>query len=371
MKGKAAVYGKGPGGHIEIVEFPVPEPEPGAMLLKMHMASICGSDVHRWRQELGPPPEGPWIGGHEGTGEVYKLGAEVSTDSLGQPIKEGDRLVYNYVKPCGRCYDWHFARQPIQCPNHFSSGFTHPAKPPYYFNGCFAEYFYLRPGMDVFKVPDELSDDMVAPLNCAFSQVTYGLSRVGIRFGDNVVIQGAGGLGIYATVIAKSMSANNVIIIDRLEERLNLAKRFGADYTIDMNEYKTPEERVERVKEIVGNQGADIVVEVVGRPDPVVEGIHMVRVGGKYLWIGNISAGMNLKAEIEPSDIVTWDRTIVGCVLYESWVIPRILNFLKKNLKRYPFEEVLSHRKFKLSEINEAFELSYRHEISRAAIVPD
>ena len=104
-KGRAAIY-KGLGIPMEIKEYPVPDPEPGAILVKVTVANICGSDMHMWRGDMNLGLLGatlPTILGHEATGKVAKLGAGISTDSAGQPLKVGDRVVWMYYYPCGRC----------------------------------------------------------------------------------------------------------------------------------------------------------------------------------------------------------------------------------------------------------------------------
>ena len=93
-----------------------------------------------------------------------------------------------------------------------------------------------KPGHWVFKVPDELSDALVSPINCALSEVIYGLNQIGITLGDTVVIQGAGGLGLYATAVAREMGSGKIIVLDRLPARLALAKEFGADETLNVDE---------------------------------------------------------------------------------------------------------------------------------------
>src|SRR3989337_1066488 len=103
-KGKAAVF-LGPGKGYEMQEFDVPDPEPEAIVIKVSMGGICGSDLHIWRGDS--PVFAAMAGnvvGHEMTGRVYKLGKNISTDSLGQPLKEGDRVCYAYFYPCYRCY---------------------------------------------------------------------------------------------------------------------------------------------------------------------------------------------------------------------------------------------------------------------------
>ena len=104
MNGKAAVF-LGPGKGYQIEEFPIPDPEPEGIVIKVSMASICGSDLHFWR---GDSPLfavlANQVMGHEMAGRVYKLGANVSTDSLGRPLKEGDRVCYAYFYPCNLLY---------------------------------------------------------------------------------------------------------------------------------------------------------------------------------------------------------------------------------------------------------------------------
>ena len=116
-------------------------------------------------------------------------------------------------------------------------------------------------------MPDELRDSILGPVNCALGTVTEGLLRAGVETGDSVVVQGAGGLGLYATAMAKDMGADRVIVLDRLENRLRLAEEFGADHTINIEEYNTAETRVDRVKELTRGRGADVVIELVGRAE--------------------------------------------------------------------------------------------------------
>jgi threonine dehydrogenase-like Zn-dependent dehydrogenase len=132
------------------------------------------------------------------------------------------------------------------------------------FSGAYGEYYYLKPGGWIFKVPDEITDEMATPVNCALSQVTYGLQKAGLRYGDTVVVQGAGGLGLNAIAVAKEMGADAVIAIDGVPSRLALAKKFGADEVIDMNENPGPMDRIAKVKGMTGGRGGDVVVEVVG-----------------------------------------------------------------------------------------------------------
>jgi L-iditol 2-dehydrogenase len=367
--GRAAVF-FGPGKPFELRDVPLPELEPDAVLVRVALANVCGSDLHFWRGDapLRLPADG-WIFGHEMTGRVAGLGSRVKTDSLGRPLREGDRVAYAYFYPCGRCHAC-LAKEPAACPNKIGRPLG-PSEFPH-LHGAFAEYYYLKPGGAIFVVPDALSDELVAPVNCALSQVIFGLHRAGLRFGGSVVIQGAGGLGLQAAAVAKDMGAQTVIVVDRIPGRLELARAFGADATIDLREVTDRRERVNLVRKLTGGAGADVACDFVGFPEVIPEGIEMLRAGGSYLEIGTISRGA--KVELEPAQLVWGSKSIVGVIQYDPWVIPRALDFLVRNRERWPFDRLVSH-KYPLERINEAFaDSEWRGRetttITRAALVP-
>jgi L-iditol 2-dehydrogenase len=345
--GRAAVF-YGPERRFAIEEFPLSEPEPGAILVRVTIAGVCGSDLHTWRGEMGTPPGGV-ITGHEMTGRVARLGPGVTRDSLGRQLAEGDRIAYMHIYPCGRCYVC--LRGPMAaCPTK-----RRPAnlKAPPYFTGAFAEYYYLWPGHYVFKIPDELPDEVVAPVNCALSHVLYGLQEIGLTFGDRIVIQGAGGLGIYAVAVAREMGAHRIIVVDGIPQRLELARAFGADEAIDLNEFPSAEARVARVRALTDGLGADVVAELVGMPSVIGEGLEMLRPGGRYLEIGSISRGNT--ATVNTQDLVLQNKRIVGINNYSPWIMPAALDFLVRTRGRFPYDRLISHR-YPLDEINTAFE---------------
>ena len=365
-KARAAVY-YGLGKPMEIKEYPVPEPEPGAALVKVRRANICGSDLHMWRGDvdlatLGQPL--PVILGHEMTGTIAKLGEGVSTDSAGQPLAVGDRVVYPYFIPCGRCRAC-LAGHTAACST-AQLGVVNLCEPYPHFLGAFAEYYYLRPNQSVFKVPDNVSDDLAAPANCALSEIIHSLERARFTLGETIAIQGAGGLGIYATAVAKEMGAAKVIVIDGVDERLELARAFGADELIDMRELQTPVERMLRVKELTGGWGADVVAELVGYPRVIPEGVDMLGNGGRYLEIGNVSPLATF--EFDPSALVINNKSILGISLYNASALKKALDFLSRAKDRYPFERILA-RSYPLEEINEAFENQDKGHVSRSTIV--
>jgi L-iditol 2-dehydrogenase len=375
--GRAAVaFGPGP---MEIREYPVLAPAPDQMLIRVSMATICGSDLHTWRGEMAsitpstpgapnpaPKPRTASVAGHEMTGRVVSLGAEWGTDTLGRPLKEGDRVAFSFFNPCGKC--WACLSNTARCPNRYRLRASADTAP--HFHGAYAEYHMVKPGQWVFKVPDDLPDELVAPANCALSQVLYALHRIGIWLGDTVVIQGAGGLGLYATAVAKEMGAGQVIVIDRIADRLALASEFGADATINLADLPDSADRVAFVRDRTEGRGADVALEVAGVPFVVQEGLDMLRFGGRYCLVGNIVP--NRKTEIVPHDIVRSSREVLGVVGYEAWVLPRALDLLSRTKGKYPYHRLVSH-KYPLAEINRAFEeadwAQSQGNVTRAAIV--
>jgi len=342
-----------PGKPFELETLPTPEIETGGILIKNTDAVVCGSDLHVWRGDGdGPPLSKRRILGHEFTGVVHSLGNGINTDSLRRPLQEGDRVAFPFFFPCNRCYHC------IRGEHHactFRSRRNMVGLDDYaYCDGGMAEYFYLQPGHYAYKVPDELPSQAVPAVNCALAQVLFGLERVGVAFGDTVVVQGAGGLGIYATAVAAERGASQIIVIDGQQSRLDRAMKCGATSTISMNEYPTPESRVERIRELTRGIGADVVVEVVGIAAATYEGLDMVRINGSYLDIGNIGGG---SLTIPAGKVIGNQTKWVGTVHYNPWVIEAALQFLVKTKDKYQLMDVVSDT-FALDQVNEAFEFA-------------
>jgi len=359
----------GTGRPFEIREYPVPDPEPGAMLIKISLANVCGSDMHYWRGEqdyvkMGRPL--PLNTGHEHMGTVAKLGQGVSADSTGQPLKVGDRVLYRYFCPCGHCKAC-LRRQYKSCPTRQANWLVSCEVWPH-FQGGFGQYFYLRPNHAVFKIGPEITDEMAAGINCAYTQVYAGLEIAQLRAGQTVVVQGAGGLGVYACAVAREMGAGRVVVIDGLDERLELARQFGATDVVDMRRHSSPAERVAAVKKLTDDWGGDVVLELVGHPGVVDEGLRMTAPEGTYLEVGNINVGW--KAEFDPSWIIFGNRKIIGLAHYEAEHLRGALDLMRRTLTKYPWGRVVSH-KYALEQINEAFIEQDKGHVTRAAIVPN
>lgn len=374
MDGRIAVL-KQPRGPWDFERYPVPDPEPGAMVVKITYANVCGSDLHWWRGENTIDPRGR-VMGHEMTGRIAALGKGVRTDSTGQPLSEGDRIIYNYFFPCGRCVAC-LRDQPEACPNKrrpgFSGRFGEPGVFPYFIAG-FSEYYYLPPGQICVKVPDGLSDAVVAPINCALAQVIQGLVSSGFHQGDSLVVQGAGGLGLNMIAAARDMGAAEIIAVDGLPGRLELARQFGADHTLDLRTCPSAADRIAAVKELTNGYGATHVADVAGVRGVVAEGVQMLGNGGTYIEIGSIVPGFDFG--LDPLWACQHGLRFMAFMQYDPRLLPRALNFVQRTRERVPWDRVISHT-FPLEGINEAFERAEwvgrepaEAVITRAAVTP-
>jgi D-arabinose 1-dehydrogenase-like Zn-dependent alcohol dehydrogenase len=364
--GRAAVYERR-GEPMRIREFPLPEPRTGSILVRLSAANICGSDLHTWHEAeagLMPNLRLPVIWGHEMAGRVAALGEGVERDSAGAELHVGDRIVYKDMRPCFHCRAC--ARGKFTaCPTLWSHRVPDAASPPY-FGGAFAEYYYLVSTFAVYRAPDELSDVLMAGVNCALSQVIYGLEQARFRYGDTLAIQGAGGLGIYMSALAKQMGAARVIVIDGVRQRLEVARAFGADETIDLSDVTTAEERIALVRELTDGWGADVVAEVSGAAAAWPEGIAMVGRGGVYLTMGAIVSGQ--ECSLEPPNVIRPSKRVIGVAHFDRDTLRKALQFLVTTRETYPYH-LLTGDQYPLDAINDAFADADARRTTRAAIV--
>lgn len=348
----------------EILEFEVPEPEQGAVVMEILRANICGSDIHMWE---GKHVLKNHVMGHEMVGRIHKLGEGVSTDYAGQPVKVGDRIVPLYYLVCHKCRNCQNGLENI-CEHGNDLGGQPAVKYPH-FTGAFGTHYYIAPGQHFYKVPDCVSDEIAAGANCGITQMLYTLEKAGLHNGQNVVIQGAGGLGLFSCAIAKESGAA-VIIIDAVESRLDEAKRFGADHTINMKEIDTIEARRKEIERLTGGAGADMVIELAGVPAAFNESLRLVRPGGTVVEAGNVLSKEEFNVSIVPGLIVRNCITVIGQVRYLPRYLHKALLFLEKTCQKYPYG-AMSDRDYTLDETQLALEKAAAREVQRAAIKPN
>ncbi len=370
---KAAVM-KQP-GVIELEQFPLPDPEPGAVVLQMSMSGICGTDKHTFRGETvqyaGTPHERqleyPLICGHENVGRVAAVGGEIF-DNEGQPLRAGDRVVPAANVTCGRCWYCQTGQPYYMCEALEDYGNSlNCVREPHLFGG-WSEYMYLLPGTRLFRVPAELPDRvavMTEPM-----AVTHGFDRarrLNDTFAETVVVYGVGPLGMCHVIKARLMGAGELIAVDRFPSRLERAADFGASLALDASQLDTAE-LVARVRKATGGRGADIVLDCSGVPDTFVASLRMARVGGTVVEAGAFvdmgPVGVNPHA-----DICAKNLNVLGIGGETAESYQPVMELLARNLDRLPLEQFVSHR-LPLERAQEAIQLAQRDEAMKVVLSP-
>lgn len=338
-KGRVAVLDK-PNGEFIIKEYPLPDPEPGTLLIRIELCGVCGTDVHTYHGYM-PDAPFPIILGHEIVGEIIALGKGTKTDFLGKPIKVGDRITLVPAIHCKKCFYCSIAKTPSKCVNMVSYGFFRDPDEKHYFTGGYADYLYLfHPDTDFFKInaPAEVAV-FTEPLAIAI----HAVDRAHIRLGDTVVVQGSGAIGLLTLICAKLSGAGKTIVVGkRRKERLELAKKLGADLVINMEEVPEEKERIRIVKEnSLSGYGADVVFECAGVPQAFSEGIKYLRDSATFCEVGHFADTGSTK--INPcTDVLTKNIRIEGIYDNEPEQFVRAIPILEKN--EFPFAEIISHK---------------------------
>ena len=352
---------------IAIREFPLPrELNPGEWLIEVELAGMCGTDVHLHRGELKVPL--PLVLGHETAGRVVAMGASDQRDWLGNAVRIGDRVSFTVGRTCKRCRYCTVYRRPSRCVNRRSYGVTTPCDAPPHFLGGYGRFHFLHADTSVFRLPDDLASEAVVGSGCALVTAVHGFELLQMSWGESVVVQGAGPVGLAAVAVAKEAGANPLIVIGGPRERLERCRRFGADVVVDIDEIRDPAARRKMVQEHTYGLGADVVVECVGIPQAVAEGWELARDGAKVLELGQYcDAG---PAPLNPHLIVKKELTIIGSYGSEPQHWTKALEFLRARRDRFPFHELITHR-FGLDKVNEALGAVSRWETGKAVIVPN
>ncbi|MEA4965221.1 MAG: L-threonine 3-dehydrogenase [Oscillospiraceae bacterium] len=251
---------------LELRRVPMPEPKAGEVLIQVHKTAICGSDVHiykwnSWAQQHVRPPQ---IIGHEYVGEIAALGDGVTGFRIGQRVSGEGHIT------CGHCRNCHSGN--IQwCKDHVGVGVDR--------DGAFAEYVCI-PSRNVILVDESLPEDVVSFFD-AFGNATHTALMYPL-VGEDVLICGAGPIGVIAAGICKYAGARRVVITDMNEYRLNLARKMGVDAAVNVKN--------EDIQEIMKKQGLtegfDVGLEMSGAPSALTQMLSVMRNGGKISLLG-------------------------------------------------------------------------------------
>ena len=350
---------------LSLTDYPEPEVEANGILMKLELCGVCGTDMHLYGGKMAIPF--PVIPGHEFVGTVEEIGDDArGMEVKGQELAEGNRIVAvpGTNRFCGDCYFCRFMpHKPTLCTNRKVLGVNMTSTEPPHLLGGWAEKIYVdAEHFWVFKVPDEVPPEVavltepMAVSSRAFERAyAPGLPTFGEGFGvgGTVVVQGAGAIGLLTVATAKIAGAGKIMVVDMVDERLKMAEKLGADHVIDMREYGTSEERVAEVQRLTNGLGADVVVECVGVPVAVPEGIDMTRRGGKFVEVGHYTDPGTVP--VNPHTICFKDMDILGSWTYPPTQFGTVLELMRQSMDRLPLDEVMT-KVYSVSETQKAID---------------
>lgn len=368
----------GPGADPVMRTVPRPKIGPKAALIQIGACGVCGTDLHILKGHWPKPLPWPFTLGHELAGVVVEIGDELKTDFMGKPIGVGSKLMLPPLMPCGHC-DWciHYPETANKCltPVYYGRylGFD---KPPHLWGG-WAEMVYVDfeelPGTKIYKLPDQMSLRLGAlsePLTSGIRALERAQKIGGFPWNATVVIQGTGPIGILAIAAAQEMGAGRVIAVGAPENpRLQLARKFGAEATVDIEEQKTAEDRIDAVRDIVGGYGADLVVDCSGHPSAGPEGIEFLRDGGTYVEMGQFTDAGSIQTNWHR--ICTKDLNVLGSWAFTANDLVKGVDMLWAARDRYPWLEMQTLYEFSEKGISHAVADAMAMKTVKSTIIPN
>jgi threonine dehydrogenase-like Zn-dependent dehydrogenase len=353
-------------GHFDIKEYPIPELGDDDILVRVEGCGVCGTDAHEFKRD----PFGliPVVLGHEGTGEIVKMGKNVKKDSAGKPLAVGDKVVTCMIfkdNPDITMFDLN--KQNVGGADVYGllpDDDTH-------LNGWFADYLVVRGGSTIFNVSDLDLDSRILIEPCAV--LIHAVERAKttniLRFNSRVVVQGCGPIGLICIAVLRTLGIQNIVAVDGEAKRLEFAKLMGADKTVNFKDHKGIEALTEAVKDAFGGYYADFAFQCTGSPVAHANIYKFIRNGGGLCELGFFINGGD--ATINPHfDICAKEITTVGSWVYTLRDYATTFDFLKRaKAIGLPLEKLITH-KFRLAEANEALQTNLRQDGLKIAIIP-
>jgi len=340
---KAAVF-YGSNQPLKIEEVKIPKIEQNEILVKIAACGVCNTDLHYIDHGVQTFKKPPMILGHEPSGIVEETGAEVKN------FKVGDRVLIPPVFSCGYCDNCRLGRENI-CFNMLMLG--------NHIDGAFAEYTKV-PAKDCQHLPEDLPLEESSIIADAISTPYHAVkNRAKVRPGDSVVVFGCGGVGINVVQMAAA-AGGSVIAVDIVDKKLDIAKKLGALHTINASD-KEGKALIKEIRTLTGG-GADIAIEAIGNPKTIELASSAVKAGGCHCQVGYtqhnvaINAGRLMFREIEI-------KGSLGCRPVDY---PKIIEMVRTG--KIQLKPVVTH-KFKLEEIDQAFDLMRKGESLRSIVV--
>ncbi|MFR8318773.1 MAG: zinc-binding dehydrogenase [Catenibacillus sp.] len=337
--------------NFEIKEFPMPEVGDDDILVKVEGCGICGTDAHEYKRD----PFGliPVALGHEGTGEIVKMGKNVKKDSAGKPLALGDKVVTCMIfkdNPDITMFDLN--KQNV------GGADVYGLLPDddVHLNGWFADYILIRKGSTVFNVSelDLYSRVLIEPCAVLVHAVERAKSTGILRFNSRVVVQGCGPIGLICIAVLRTMGIEHIVAVDGEAKRLDFARKMGAGQTVNFKEHQGIEALAKAVETAFGGYPADFGFQCTGSPAAHSNIYKFIRNGGGLCELGFFINGGD--ATINPHfDICSKELTIVGSWVYTLRDYATTFDFLKRAKGiGLPIDDLITHT-YPLEQINEGF----------------
>lgn len=333
-------------GLISIEEFPLPKIKNDDALLKVEMVGICGSDVSMFKGKFDIPY--PIILGHEIVGIIEEIGEDASKRT---GVVKGDRAVVEFTFGCGYC-------KPCICGNYgaciekYSYGYSISCDREPHLWGAYGEYLYIPPRGVIHKINKDIPLE-AASLTCAIiGNAIRWIRHIGnASIGDTVVVQGPGQQGLAAVIAARESGATNIIVLgtDKDRFRLEMAKKLGAHYTVNIQE-ETP---IKAIHRLTGGEMADLVFEASGNIKAFESSIDLVKKRGKIVVPGLY--GDSARASFAVDKIVWNEISILGVFSHDIKAVEPAIKLIES--RRYPLEELVTH-KFPLVDAEQAIRVA-------------
>lgn len=347
---KAAVFVEP--GRIVLDEKPIPSPGPGEARIRITTTTICGTDVHILKGEY--PVEPGLIVGHEPVGVIDALGAGVDG------YTEGQRVIVGAITPCGQCHhclDGHGA----QCGGKAIGGWRFGNT----IDGCQAEYLLVPDAQaNLSPIPDGLTDEQVLMCPDIMSTGFGGAEAGRIKIGDTVAVFAQGPIGLCATAGAKLRGATRIVVVDTVPERLEVARRMGADLTIDFAKV----DPVDEIMQLTGGRGVDVAIEALGTQQTFESCLRVLKPGGVLSSLGVYSGKLTLPLDAMAAGLGDHQVITTLCPGGKERM-RRLMKVVESG--RIDLEPLVTHR-YRLDEIEAAYELfsHQRDGVLKVAITP-
>ncbi len=363
MKMKAAVL-YGANEPLRIEEVTLDDPQDQEVMVRLVATGICHSDLLLMKGEV--PTQYPVVAGHEGAGVVEKVGRGVSS------VKPGDHVVIPAIFSCGKCRPC-IQGQPTLCvetlPAHLMGGMPGGGKRlhnekgdvnVFYSQGSFAEHAVVHESSAI-KVRPDAPPDVVCMLSC---RITTGVGavarRAGVRAGESIVIFGCGAVGLGAVMGARLCGAGQIIVVDMVEERLEMARQLGAGYIVNASR-DNPQQKV---FEITGG-GADYALECIGNAKVMMQAFGCLHSTGTLVIVGAPPAADMVS--FYPFELL-FGKTVKGTFLGNVWPridIPRLVELFMDG--QLPMDRLVATG-YRLEQINDAIQAVDQATVMRAVI---